>query len=111
MSRYTDFLHSEKWREIKRERLGRAGYGCEECGATKKLVGHHLEYPRNPYDLTANDIQILCDKCHNALHREKARRKKDRAGAKTELQKLRTRQAHAKERFAAVGRRTSHVIR
>ena len=95
MSRHKSYLKSEAWRAVKRERLKLTGGGCEECGTRGSLVGHHIHYPRNPYDCTVDDIQMLCHPCHNTLHKgraqKKSRERKRRDNSAAEFTKLRAR--------------------
>jgi nitrate/TMAO reductase-like tetraheme cytochrome c subunit len=44
---------------------------CEVCGATANLHGHHID--SNRYNVTAENIQTLCGRCH-ATHHNRARR-------------------------------------
>lgn len=71
---------TEKNREIRerrhydgkrREALERAGYACERCGSTDKLVVHHKDgngrgrsLPNNSLD----NLEVLCRRCHAREH-------------------------------------------
>lgn len=37
---------------------------CSECGTTKSLIVHHIQYPARRIE----DIQILCRSCHRIKH-------------------------------------------
>ncbi len=37
------------------------------CGTRKRLDVHHLNY-KNIHDVTVDDLQVLCRKCHNKEH-------------------------------------------
>jgi ribosomal protein S27AE len=44
---------------------------CEACGATTNLHAHHID--SNRYNVTPENIQTLCGRCH-ATHHHRARR-------------------------------------
>ena len=55
---------------IKVKAMIRDGHRCRQCGAKKKLVGHHIktrkEFPELRYDI--NNIITLCKDCERTLH-------------------------------------------
>jgi formylmethanofuran dehydrogenase subunit E len=67
----------EKWQEmydvmqlqeyiltLKEKELG--SIRCEKCGATKgRLEIHHKRYGK---DINYYDLELLCKKCHTAIH-------------------------------------------
>ena len=108
MSRHKEFMRSAEWREVKRQRREMAGNCCEACGRRGRLAGHHLRYPSDPYACTVDDIQMLCEPCHNKLHADKSKEKRRRDHAGEELAKLRARQQEAHECFEVVGRHRSN---
>lgn len=74
---YLRYLRSAHWKELKAERAKLIGRkACEQCSSKRRIHGHHLIY-RNPLTLcTVSDIKLLCEKCHNALHRQIAKERK-----------------------------------
>ena len=44
---------------------------CEICGATENLHAHHID--GNRFNITPDNIQTLCGRCH-ATHHNRARR-------------------------------------
>ena len=70
MAEYSDYLQSAHWRKLKGEALQSAKGRCEACESNQRLCGHHLRYAENLTECTADDIAILCEKCHNLLHAE-----------------------------------------
>lgn len=69
---YYAYLESAHWRELRKAAFNRDGYKCVFCGSPKKLRGHHLKYRKDFRLCTVDDIQTLCDDCHNALHKKMA---------------------------------------
>ncbi len=63
---YTEYVASPGWRRRRRAafRSGR----CLACGATRKLVAHHITY-LNIGRETQKDLVLLCDGCHSETHR------------------------------------------
>ena len=63
----------EKSREWKtKQKFWKAAYDnkCQDCGATGRLICHHLHYDR--YCLEEfDDIKVLCKKCENQHHKER----------------------------------------
>ena len=45
--------------------LKRDKHKCVKCGSTKGLCVHHKKYGE---DITINDLQTLCKKCHQLEH-------------------------------------------
>ncbi len=65
--RYIKYISSDKWKKkaILFKRL--AKNQCQECGSTKNLQVHHLNYD-NFFNETEKDIIILCVSCHRKRH-------------------------------------------
>lgn len=70
MSKYNDYLKSDKWRELRLSVLERDKYTCRECGAKNKLHIHHLKYD-NVFNEPLEDLIVLCEKCHSLIHKIK----------------------------------------
>lgn len=70
---YHEYMHSEKWYEIRRVILARAGNRCTEyswgsrCEMTKKLHVHHVTYDHLGNEWY-EDLVVLCDVHHNVVH-------------------------------------------
>lgn len=74
---YFKYLESAHWKSLRQQAWKRDDYKCTCCGSPNNLQGHHVKY-RNPLErCTVDDIQTLCQKCHDALHRAKAKERKD----------------------------------
>ena len=58
-----------QWARIRTEAFQRAGYRCEECGATRRLEGHHIKSVQDGGQHIANNLLALCVKCHIIRHR------------------------------------------
>lgn len=70
---YPEFLKSEFWREIKVAVRERADDICEMCGDSRQTVleVHHRTYEHRGWeDLYLTDLLLLCDDCHEDVHRK-----------------------------------------
>jgi len=75
---YASYLKSGHWQELKKQALARDGFKCTSCGSTLKLHGHHKLYRHNLRACTVEDIVTLCKRCHEQLHRDKAKARKEK---------------------------------
>ena len=66
---YQEYLKSDHWREVRKEKLKEAGYKCERCGAKESLDIHHLTYARLGHE-RMSDLQALCRPCHRKAGRK-----------------------------------------
>ena len=72
-----DFYQSKAWQDCRESFLISRNFICERCGNIAKIV-HHKAYitPKNisdPYITLAHDnLEALCQNCHNAEHRKAA---------------------------------------
>ena len=73
--RYSEYLKSDKWRQIARRRMEIDGYQCQGCGsrgtANNVLEVHHLSYKHIYHEESwvYEDLVCLCHACHRNLHR------------------------------------------
>lgn len=65
---YKEYLQSDEWRLKRNKLLNHRGYKCENCSSKKNLQIHHLTYERLGFELD-NDLVILCQKCHESVHK------------------------------------------
>jgi hypothetical protein len=73
---YQAYLSTEHWKNKRQEVLSIRGCKCEKCGEWGNEI-HHLSYD-NLWKEPLNDLQVLCDDCHEATHRAlKSLNKKD----------------------------------
>ena len=61
------YLKSQHWADLRQVALERAGFKCRHCGCGGKLDVHHERY-KSIYDVTQDDLTVLCRKCHEAEH-------------------------------------------
>ncbi len=64
------YLKSLHWSRLRFAKIKKTGRGCEKCGVSKKrgiYHVHHLVY-RQIFDVTLDDLQVLCEKCHRGEH-------------------------------------------
>jgi 5-methylcytosine-specific restriction endonuclease McrA len=66
---YREYLKSEHWQEIRKEKLKEAGYKCESCGAKESLDIHHRHYRTLGHE-RMSDLQALCRPCHRKAGRK-----------------------------------------
>ena len=64
---YIQYLKSEHWRTLSRQRKEMDNHQCAQCFSREKLEVHHRVY-RNLYDVQLKDIITLCQKCHARAH-------------------------------------------
>lgn len=66
--KYSEYLKSPEWREIRREILRLARYRCERCDASNvRLQVHHKTYVNRGYE-EIEDLEAVCDACHKKEH-------------------------------------------
>ena len=64
---YHDYLQSEEWLKLKRERLKIDDYACALCGNRAALDVHHLIYPHRLGTEEISDLLTLCRDCHTLI--------------------------------------------
>jgi hypothetical protein len=65
---YPQYLRSEHWKQIRETKLEENGRKCAVCASTVLLQVHHVEYPAKRIDVKANQLVVLCKRCHESLH-------------------------------------------
>ncbi len=78
------FYTTQRWKELREKVLRRDKYLCVECSRygkkTPATVVHHIwersRFPELEYDI--NNLECLCNSCHNKKHPEKGRKRKGR---------------------------------
>ena len=74
------FYNSDAWQRARQAALIRDNYLCVRCLKRHKIVPativHHLEHLENVPDkaLELQNLQSVCDDCHNKAHPEKGRK-------------------------------------
>lgn len=62
---YSEKLKDPRWQKKRLEILKRDNWTCQNCqSTTKTLHVHHLKYNGNPWEANNNDLQTLCEDCH-----------------------------------------------
>lgn len=64
---YRKFLKSAFWIELSARKKSLVG-GCEKCGRVDNLQSHHTSYPKDWYETTLGQLQVLCRRCHRRAH-------------------------------------------
>ena len=62
-----EYMQSEKWKQLKLERLKIAQNKCESCGSTHNLHLHHITYERLTQE-SVEDVAAICEQCHTYIH-------------------------------------------
>lgn len=72
---YQNYLKSDKWRRLARQRMEIDNFKCVECGSSgtvnNPLEVHHISYKHlyHEEDRVYQDLMTLCHSCHKGLHR------------------------------------------
>ena len=72
--KYQEYLKSEKWKRIARERMEIDGNRCVMCGCrgttANPLEVHHLSYKflGHEEERIYQDLETLCHACHKLIH-------------------------------------------
>jgi len=67
---YSRFLQSEYWAWVRDAVIDLDGPQCTLCSRTGSPEVHHLEYINHGYEhLHAEDLVVLCRRCHRRIHR------------------------------------------
>ena len=66
--KYSLFLDSEFWLDLRHEAIMRDGEICMRCKKPGILHVHHLIYRASPYDTRLEDLETLCRNCHLKEH-------------------------------------------
>ena len=75
---YAEYLQSDWWQQVRRQRLWFAEWQCEyhdwktgrRCTAIDGLDVHHLTYERIGDENWDTDLIVLCRKHHQTVHRK-----------------------------------------
>jgi len=73
---YADYLKSDKWKQVKQDYYKNEQIStCLRCSTDLKQKGvkshhHHFNYPSDWNDDTWENLIIVCEECHNELHRQ-----------------------------------------
>lgn len=68
---YTSHLRSDAWRDTRRRLIAQSQQRCERCGRfANYLEVHHRTY-RNLGDELDEDLEVLCNPCHNEADEER----------------------------------------
>ena len=65
--KYLAYLNSKEWKTLRKQVIERCNNTCERCGKLCVSQIHHLTYAR-VYHEKLDDVQGLCEYCHDFLH-------------------------------------------
>lgn len=66
--RYYDYLESSHWHSLRNRKFEQWGRCCANCATDQNLRVHHIRYGKLT-DVTLSDLMVLCEPCHNLLHK------------------------------------------
>ena len=66
--RYLEYMCSEDWKKLRRQRMLMDGDICQHCGTGKNLQVHHLTYRHLGQPEEIDDLRTLCQECHRKIH-------------------------------------------
>ncbi|NGX54204.1 MAG: hypothetical protein K1000chlam4_00929 [Chlamydiae bacterium] len=64
---YQEYINSEAWAKRRIVAKIAAGYKCQKCGFEYELDVHHLTYENLGHE-KAEDLLVLCRRCHRDIH-------------------------------------------
>lgn len=68
---YAQYILGGHWKQLRIRLYRIRGRKCEVCNSRQFIQGHHLTY-RNPLEsCTEDDVMLLCERCHCAVHNHK----------------------------------------
>jgi hypothetical protein len=73
---YDEYIRSPAWASVRRDILDRAHGQCERCGEHARLSVHHKHYGTLG-DEAPDDLEALCDDCHDDADRERTTEARD----------------------------------
>lgn len=65
---YHRYLRSKEWKTKRQEAFEFHGRVCKNCGATSRLEVNHKHYKNIFKENVAEDLEILCHRCHCIHH-------------------------------------------
>jgi ribosomal protein L32 len=65
---YKEYLQGDRWRDLRRTALQRAGFHCQMCDNDGELHVHHRSYKTILTDREPMDLIVLCKDCHAKYH-------------------------------------------
>lgn len=66
---YERYIQSPEWEAFRERILAERGRTCQRCGKIADPPHiHHLHYRNFGHELPA-DVQVLCEPCHDEIHR------------------------------------------
>ena len=63
------YLKSDHWKFLKAALFKKKPKQCKKCKSCLRIDVHHKEY-KYIYDVTIDDLEILCRKCHRKEHKQ-----------------------------------------
>ncbi len=68
MNSYREYLKSEHWKNLRKQKFQSVGKKCSLCNCNKNLHVHHITYRTPLTSCTIYDLQVICAWCHANLH-------------------------------------------
>ena len=67
--KYAAYVQGKHWHSLRVRKLELVKE-CQRCKSTQYLHVHHVNY-KSWYDCTFDDLEVLCEGCHNSQHYKK----------------------------------------
>lgn len=67
--KYSTYIQSDKWKDIRSDVLERDQNLCQECKTNPAVEVHHKTY-ENLFNEKMEDLVSLCKDCHSNIHKE-----------------------------------------
>lgn len=77
------FYLTDTWRALRTMILQRDHYRCQRCKKRWAVIVHHIipRKERPDLALSPDNLESVCEQCHNQLHPEKGQKRSRRASA------------------------------
>lgn len=68
MSKHSSMLRDPRWQRKRLKIMERDNFSCIACGCKNiTLTVHHKKYAKTLWNVPNEDLQTLCENCHDAL--------------------------------------------
>ena len=65
---YAEKIKDPRWQKRRLQVLSYHNWECDVCGSTTRTLHvHHLKYHANPWDTPMEELEVLCEKCHEKI--------------------------------------------
>jgi ribosomal protein L32 len=68
---YKSMYLDQRWKDKRRKIYELDNNSCIICNKSINCVVHHIKYGKTPWDVRDCDLVVLCDSCHESIHKHK----------------------------------------